>query len=173
MLPALHAATHRLAFWQVTHSFPLQTVIMSSTKCLQLSVLPYSHQATQLCTLYMQYSCHVWEREHSWSGHLKSPGNHWLSLVLMKENNSLTCAKTVQKQPFLMSDTSRPLDTFYVSNSLIKQHPREWDTGAMKHACERECTSTCVCVCKLLPFELSGVILERWSSHNKVQSRWL
>ena len=66
-----------------------------------------------------------------------NPGNHWLSLVLMKGNNSLTCAKTVQKQPFLMSDTSRPPDAFYVSNSLIKQHPGERDRGHMK--CVREC----------------------------------
>ena len=43
-----------------THSFPLQTIIMNSTKCLQPSVLPPSHQAGQLCTLYIQYSCHVW-----------------------------------------------------------------------------------------------------------------
>lgn len=60
----------------------------------------------------------------------------------MKENNSLTCAKTVQKQPFLMSDTSRPPDAFYVSNSLIKQHPRERDRGDMKSVCE----CTCVCI---------------------------
>lgn len=71
----------------------------------------------------------------------KNPGNHWLSLVLMKENNSLTCAKTVQKQPFLMSDTSRPPDAFYVSNSLIKQHPGERDRGHVKRACE--CVSVC------------------------------
>ena len=48
-----HTHTH-------THSFPLQTVIMNSAKCLQPSVLPPSHQAGQLCTLYIQYSCHVW-----------------------------------------------------------------------------------------------------------------
>ena len=59
----------------------------------------------------------------------------------MKGNNSLTCAKTVQKQPFLMSDTSRPPDAFYVSNSLIKQHPGERDRGHMK------CVRECVCVC--------------------------
>lgn len=68
----------------------------------------------------------------------KHPGNHWLSLVLMKENNSLTCAKTVQKAPFLMSDTSRPPDAFYVSNSLIKQHPGERDGGHVK------CVSVCI-----------------------------
>lgn len=80
------------------------------------------------------YNIHaVSEYEDSQSGHLKNhPGNHWLSLVLMKENNSLTRAKTVQKQPFLMSDTSRPPDAFYVSNSLIKQHPGERDRGHMK-----------------------------------------
>ena len=74
----------------------------------------------------------------------KNPGNHWLSLVLMKENNSLTCAKTVQKQPFLMSDTSCPPDAFYVSNSLIKQHPGERDRGHMKCVCERECVRVCI-----------------------------
>lgn len=59
----------------------------------------------------------------------------------MKGNNSLTCAKTVQKQPFLMSDTSRPPDAFYVSNSLIKQHPGERDRG-QGEVCV--CESVCV-----------------------------
>lgn len=72
----------------------------------------------------------------------KNLANHWLSLVLMKGNNSLTCTKTVQKQPFLMSDTSRPRDAFYVSNSLIKQHPGERDRGHMK--CVRLCVYVCI-----------------------------
>lgn len=57
------------------------------------------------------YNIHAMsENEDSRSGHLKKKklANHRLSLVLMKGNNSLTCAKTVQKQPFLMSDTYCP-----------------------------------------------------------------
>lgn len=56
----------------------------------------------------------------------------------------------VQKQPFLMSDTFCPQDAFNVSNSLIKQHPREQDRGHMK--------CVCVYVYNFLVFELSGVI---------------
>lgn len=72
-----------------------------------------------------------------WSSKNKNLANHWLSLVLMKGNNSLTWTKTFQKQPFLMSDISCPQDAFHVSDSLIKQHPREWGRGHV----------TCACVC--------------------------
>lgn len=61
----------------------------------------------------------------------------------MKGNNSLTCAKTVQKQPFLMSDTSCPRDAFYVSNSLIKQHPRRARPGTQE---AQACASVRACV---------------------------
>lgn len=124
---------------QTTRTFPLQTIIMNSAKYLQPSV-HLSHQAKQLCTFYIQYSCSVWQWGFMvWSSKNKNLANHWLSLVLMKENNSLTWTKTVQKQPFLMSDISCPQDAFYVSDSLIKQHPREWDRGHV--------TCACVCVC--------------------------
>lgn len=125
---------------------PLQTVIMNRTKCLQPSVLPIFPPGN---LNFAHFTCNIHamsEKEDSWSGHLKSPGNHWLSLVLMKENNSVTCAKTVQKQPFLMSDTSCPPDTFYVSNSLIKQHPRERDTSQPR-VCAWRGEYACVCVC--------------------------
>lgn len=62
----------------------------------------------------------------------------------MKGNNSLTCAKTVQKQPFLMSDTSCPRDAFYVSNSLIKQHPRRARPGTRE---TQACASVRARVC--------------------------
>lgn len=117
----------------------------------QPSVALFFHQASQLCTLYMQYSCCIWEWGFLvWSSKLKKKknlANHWLSLVLMKGNNSLTCTKTVQKQPFLMSDTSCPRDAFHVSHSLIKQHPGEKDGGRVNFVCVRETTLEYVYVC--------------------------
>lgn len=130
---------HRHTHWQITH-FPLANSHNEhhkmSTAFSPPSFPPDNSTLHTLHTIFM--SC-LRMRIHGlviW----KNPGNHWLSLVLMKENNSLTCAKTVQKQPFLMSDTSRPPDAFYVSNSLIKQHPWERDRGDMK------CVRVHVCV---------------------------
>lgn len=59
------------------------------------------------------------------------------------------CSKTA----FLMSDTSCPRDAFYVSHSLIKQHPGEQDGAHVNFVCARETTPVCegerdcVCVC--------------------------
>lgn len=64
----------------------------------------------------------------------------------MKGNNSLTCTKTVQKQPFLMSDTSCPQNAFYVSHSLIKQHPGEQDGGHVNFVCAWGYARVCMCV---------------------------
>lgn len=119
---------------------------MSTSFSLLLSPTGQPNFADFTCNIHV-----LSENKDSWSGQLnkkkKSPGNHRLSLVLMKENNSLTYAKTVQKQPFLMSDTSRPPDTFYVSNSLIKQHPRRaWHGETVRTS---ESKRACVCVCKL------------------------
>lgn len=60
-----------------------------------------------------------------------------------------------------MSDTSRPPDTFYVSNSLIKQHPREWDRGVVKYACMGECVQ---CVCARLNFRCLNCQVRFWDS---------
>lgn len=137
-----YTTTHTHTRTNHTHFSLLQTVIMNSTKCLQPSVLPplppgeptlhTLHTIFMACLRMRIYGPVIWN----------NPSNHWLSLVLMKENNSLTCAKTLQKQPFLMSDTSRPPDAFYVSNSLIKQHPGEPDRGHMK--CVRVSVGVCI-----------------------------
>lgn len=100
---------------------------------------------------FADFTCNIHalsENKDSWSGQLnkKSSGNHRLSRILMKENNSLTYAKSVQKQPFLMSDTSRPPDTFYVSNSLIKQDPRRAWHGEMVRMSKSEHMNVYVCL---------------------------
>lgn len=106
-------------------------------KCLRPLVLPGKptlhtlHRILMPCLRMRMYGLVSWKKKK------KNLANHRLSLVLMKGNNSLTCTKTVQKPPFLMSDISRPRDAFYVSYSLIKQHLGERDRGHMK----------CVCVC--------------------------
>lgn len=153
---------------QIILSSSLQTVIMNSSACVQPSALPSLPQGCPtLHTLHTIFMQCLRTRIHAlviW----KNPGNHRLSLVLMKENNSLTSAKTVQNQPFLMSDTSRPPDPFYVSKLINKAAPPESSTRGSLYMSESGRVNFIFCVCVL-----SGVIWGFWSSHNNVQSHRL
>jgi len=131
-----HAHTHTLFPIANSHNEPHQVSTAFSPPSLPPGKL--------LHTLYIQYSCHVWGWGFTvWSSE-KHRSNHWLSLVLMKENNSLTCAKTVkekEKRLFLMSDTSRPPDAFYVSQLINKAAP-----GRARQGTREVCVCVCVCI---------------------------
>jgi hypothetical protein len=90
-MPHTHTLYHK------THTLFLANSHYEHQRLPVFMPLPVDNQTSYtLHTIFIQCVCEwgfkVWSFE--------SPGNHWLSLVLIKENNSLTCTEMVQNRLF-------------------------------------------------------------------------